>query len=298
MAGRIRSIKPEWLEDEDIGDASIGARFMSVALITLADDEGRGEGSIKKIAAKVFMYDADYEKKHRLTQEYCDELERIGYVAFYEVEGKRFFAVNNFKKHQKIDRPSVSKFPAPPSQKDVGACTSNSTSPREESRGVARSREPSRKVATDLDLDLDLDQGSGSGEDQGSQIQRVRAREAEPVKAKPQPKAPDPLPEVFDLDSVARVFGEEREAAGGMPYSRQHSQYRGLEDAVTVFTECAKRLKIPPIEAARRSARNFCAESWAKENKFPAGAWLKDPAKNLTEIKPQEALPWIARNVG
>ncbi|MBK8173164.1 MAG: hypothetical protein IPK60_22915 [Sandaracinaceae bacterium] len=135
------------------------------------------------------------------------------------------------------------------------------------------------------DLDRDLDQNTYAG-----------VREAEPVKTKPAPKAPEP--DWFSTDSVATVFGEEREAAGGMPYTQQHSQYRGLEDAVTVFVECAKRLKIPPIEAARRSARNFCASDWAKENKFPVAVWLKDPAKNLTETKPKEALPWIARNVG
>jgi len=105
-------------------------------------------------------------------------------------------------------------------------------------------------------------------------------------------------PENFGVDSVANVFGEERTRAGGMPYTRQHSHYHSLEDAAEVFKECAKRLNIPPLEAARRSARNFCSEPWAREHKFPVGAWLKDPAKNLTESPQTEDLPWIARNVG
>ena len=42
MAGRIRSIKPEWLEDERMVMASSDARVLSIALILMADDYGNG----------------------------------------------------------------------------------------------------------------------------------------------------------------------------------------------------------------------------------------------------------------
>jgi hypothetical protein len=54
MSGRIRTIKPEWLEDELLAAASDEARVLSVALILMADDYGRGRASLATIAAGAF----------------------------------------------------------------------------------------------------------------------------------------------------------------------------------------------------------------------------------------------------
>jgi hypothetical protein len=56
MSRRIRSIKPEWLDDEKIAGASDEARVLSVALILMSDDYGRGRAALAAIAA--------YEEKH------------------------------------------------------------------------------------------------------------------------------------------------------------------------------------------------------------------------------------------
>ena len=49
---RIRTIKPEWLEDERLALASPPARVMSVALICMADDFGRGRRAVTWVARR------------------------------------------------------------------------------------------------------------------------------------------------------------------------------------------------------------------------------------------------------
>lgn len=103
---RIRTIKPEWLEDERMAEASSDARVLSVALILLADDVGRGRLN-RATAARCFPADpATFDRAFA-------ELEGW-FVRRYEVRGQGYFAIRNFRKHQKIDRPSKPRTPEPP----------------------------------------------------------------------------------------------------------------------------------------------------------------------------------------
>ena len=54
MSQRIRSIKPEWLEDELLAQCSDAARVLSIALILLADDYGNGRAGALYLAGRVF----------------------------------------------------------------------------------------------------------------------------------------------------------------------------------------------------------------------------------------------------
>lgn len=106
MSGRIRSIKPEWLEDERMALASDAARVLSIALILCADDEGRGVANPTLLGAKAFPVNPQQ------LQPALTEL-RPWFVRLYRARGQTFFEVTNWKKHQRIDRPTKSRLPKP-----------------------------------------------------------------------------------------------------------------------------------------------------------------------------------------
>ena len=105
---RIRSLKPEWLDDELLSTASSDARTLSIGLICLADDYGNGRAGRIQIANRVFPGKAPETLDNALS-----ELVRIRYVMLYEVGGQRYFTIRNWDKHQRVDRPGAAKVPRP-----------------------------------------------------------------------------------------------------------------------------------------------------------------------------------------
>ncbi len=106
---RIRSVKPEWLDDEALQESSGDARALSVALMLLADDDGNGRGGEVHLHARVFP-----GKPVKVYREAMARLIEIRYVSLYKVDGQTFFHIRNFLKHQKIDKPGKGKVPPPP----------------------------------------------------------------------------------------------------------------------------------------------------------------------------------------
>jgi hypothetical protein len=105
---RIRTIKPEFPQSETIGKLSRDARLLFVQLWTLCDDEGRTRAASRMLASLLYPYDEDAPS---LIDGWMEELEREGCVVRYVVEGSTYLQVNNWLKHQKIDRPGKSKLP-------------------------------------------------------------------------------------------------------------------------------------------------------------------------------------------
>lgn len=112
---RIRTVKPEFWEDELVASHSRDARLLFIATWNLADDEGRLRWSAPYIKAKVFPYDEDLSVKH--VAELMSELERSGRVLPYvvtETITQTFAVVVNFARHQRINRAQDSALPPPP----------------------------------------------------------------------------------------------------------------------------------------------------------------------------------------
>jgi len=104
---RIRTLKPEWLDDERLIMASPAARVLSVALILLADDYGRGRGNPDILVPRIFP------GHPRESREAYAELARLGFFRAYEVRGQTYFEIANWSKHQRVDRPGKPRVPAP-----------------------------------------------------------------------------------------------------------------------------------------------------------------------------------------
>ncbi len=139
MSGRIRSLKPEWLEDEPLVACSSDARVLSAALIVLADDYGNGRGGELFLTSRVFP-----GKSRETLARALEELVRIRYVELYEIDGQRYFSIRNWKKHQRVDHPGK---PIVPKKPDAS---------RESREGLASPPE-----SLEVDLRPTTDEGKG-----------------------------------------------------------------------------------------------------------------------------------------
>jgi hypothetical protein len=112
MSGRIRTVKPEWLEDQQMGKASDAARLVSVGLILLADDYGNGRGHPAYIASSVWTYTLDDGREQRAERALA-ELAEIGFIDLYSVGGQKYFHIRNWAKHQKVKNPGKPRVTPP-----------------------------------------------------------------------------------------------------------------------------------------------------------------------------------------
>lgn len=109
MSGRIRSVKPEWLEDEALLGCSAEARVISIGLLLLADDYGNGRGSEVYLSSRIFPL---AESTETLANG-VSELIKIHFVELYRLSGQTYFSIRNWKKHQKVDKPGKPRVPGP-----------------------------------------------------------------------------------------------------------------------------------------------------------------------------------------
>ncbi|MEU2960408.1 HNH endonuclease [Streptomyces albidoflavus] len=111
---RIRTVKPEFWEDEVVGLLPRDARLLFISTFNMADDEGLLRWTPAYIKAQAFMYDDDLSLP--LVDKLMAALSDAGLVFPY-VSGaarQQMAMVVNFRKHQRINRPQKSKLVPPP----------------------------------------------------------------------------------------------------------------------------------------------------------------------------------------
>lgn len=109
---RIRTIKPEFFSHEELSAKSAYARLLAIGLLTLADCEGRLRWVPMQVHSQVFPWEAEVKIEVLLS-----ELIDCNYVVHYEVDGKRYVEICNFKKHQRLSGKEASfdsRLPPPP----------------------------------------------------------------------------------------------------------------------------------------------------------------------------------------
>jgi hypothetical protein len=132
--GRIRSIKPEFPQSESIGRLSRDARLLFIMLWTIADDSGRLRGNSRMLASLLFPYDDDAKK---LIDGWMSELTKESCVDVYQVEGQTYVQICKWLIHQKIDKPTPSKFPAfDESSRALANPRESSTTDRDQGSGI------------------------------------------------------------------------------------------------------------------------------------------------------------------
>ena len=104
---RKRIIDPEFWSDEEIGQWPHSVRLFYIGLWNFADDEGRFKAHNNLLKSQIFPYDDKID---------IDKLKKAlkNKIQWYEVNSSQYGYIRNFLKHQRIDKPSVSKLPIPP----------------------------------------------------------------------------------------------------------------------------------------------------------------------------------------
>lgn len=98
---RIRTIKPEFWTDEDMSEVSEAACLLAIGLLNYADDEGYFNANPKLIKAAIFPIREQSGSIPVLLR----ELSSVGYISLFSGhDGKIYGLVNNFAKHQVINK--------------------------------------------------------------------------------------------------------------------------------------------------------------------------------------------------
>lgn len=252
---RIRTVKPEWLEDERLALASSDARVLSIALILLSDDYGNGRAAPVQLAGRVFP-----GKVLETLAKALEELVNVRYVRLYSIDGQRYYSIRNWAKHQRVDKPGKPQVPGPPEE-----------DPRESSR---ESRESSCLARVRSDQDQDQDQEGKGGETRGdarppsvpppSMSEAVRAADLAPGPARviafpANDQTPQQPTTASHMQTFRDVFAAEAFALDWCPAPEvTHSH---LRQAVTRAAEYATAKRIPFEEAARALARTALQEA-------------------------------------
>ena len=114
---KIRSVRPEFFTDSKMVQLSHSARLLYVGLWCYVDDEGRGEYLPKRIEGEIFpLEDVGFAGL-------WTELEGLGRVVRYRVEGQSYFYIPRAEDYQKPNRKYDSKLPAPTPQAEEAART-------------------------------------------------------------------------------------------------------------------------------------------------------------------------------
>ena len=92
---RARNIKPSLFKNELLGVADPFLTLLFESLWTLADREGRLEDRPLRIKGETFPY-----REGLNVDGYLTELQRLGFIMRYSVNGEALIQVINFKKHQ------------------------------------------------------------------------------------------------------------------------------------------------------------------------------------------------------
>ena len=108
---RIRTIKPSLWGDEKFARLSRDARLLYIGLVSMADDDGRFLASPSAVIG--YVYPNDDNVTAGKVKRWMGELTANGLVTAYEVDGIRYGAHMNYRKHQRISHPQPSPLPVP-----------------------------------------------------------------------------------------------------------------------------------------------------------------------------------------
>ena len=104
-------VKPEFFDSESLGACSIQARLAFIGLWVTGDDYGNQKAQASRLKLKIFPYDSMSDDEFI---GYLCELEEVGCIKGYVVDGERYITVPNFSTYQTVRKPSKSSIPVPP----------------------------------------------------------------------------------------------------------------------------------------------------------------------------------------
>ena len=119
---RKRMVDPHIWESFSFSELSDLAKILFISLISHADDEGRGIAGAAYIKNITFPHDET--RRVAEVQKALSEIALHTSTQFYQVDGREYYCLLNWTDYQKVDKPSKSKLPPPPSVGEGGAILS------------------------------------------------------------------------------------------------------------------------------------------------------------------------------
>jgi hypothetical protein len=109
---RIRTIKPEFFTSLTIDKLSLAAQRTFVGLWTYADDHGRGQDDARLIKAALWPLRDEHTPAR--VEEDMAAIADLGLILRYTYGEGRYFQILGWTEHQRVNRPSTSRYPDPP----------------------------------------------------------------------------------------------------------------------------------------------------------------------------------------
>ena len=200
MSGRIRSIKPELLEDAKTAGLSDSAFRIFIGMILLADDYGNLRAEAKYLEGQIY-WTAVPEKGVKVS---CKELETL--VSFYEVRGQLYAHIKGWSKHQKVQHAGKPRVPAP-SENDSG-------DPHETLTKVPETLTPDLRPPTSDHRPP----SEGSSRDSHAKLKSIPPPPSDET-PEAQAEEPEPVQPETGFDLAKRIFAEEWLAKYREPYN-------------------------------------------------------------------------------
>lgn len=151
MARRIRSIKPEILDDEKTALLSHLEYRLFVGSWIVADDYGNLRGDPDYLRGQIVWASRD---SRETVAKALETLAKTGLLTPYSVRGQTYYHVTTWEKHQRIDKPGKRGMPGQ-DQSDSPVITQASDDSRESRESSGNPRE---SLATDTDQDQEGEQ--------------------------------------------------------------------------------------------------------------------------------------------
>jgi hypothetical protein len=98
---RIRSIKPEFWEDEKIGSLPIPCRLFYIGLWNLADDQGVFRANSSILKSRIFPYDENLRVSE--ISKWLDALVKAQMIIPISYKNESYYIIRTFRDHQKFD---------------------------------------------------------------------------------------------------------------------------------------------------------------------------------------------------
>lgn len=114
---RIRTIKPEILEDEKVAALSDAGFRLFVAMIVLADDHGNLRADARWLEGQIWWARRDPPR----VAEILREVSGADMIELYEVRGQQYAAIRGWQKHQRIDNAGKPRVPLPSEGSPISA---------------------------------------------------------------------------------------------------------------------------------------------------------------------------------
>lgn len=139
---RKRIISPEIWESEGFGSLTVLGKVLYIGMISLADDEGRGRANASLLKARILPYNE--EVRIAEVEKALMEISTRTSTTLYEVDRTKYYAFDNWRKWQYIEKPRPSYLPAPPccgEGGDIPSCV-NLGEQSGNSRGIVGEQSP------------------------------------------------------------------------------------------------------------------------------------------------------------